>query len=100
MEKVKVFWKSRAISQLKKLAKWYSENLGTSSADKFWNGIITAGDLLSENPFLGKTEPILKDFRNEYRSLIQHKDYKIIYFIDTERNIQIVSIWHCPKKNP
>lgn len=97
MEKVKVLWKPRAISHLKKQAKWYAENMGIDAADKFWNGMIAAGDLLSANPYLGKIEPILNDSEHCYRSLIQHKDYKIIYFVEDDRQIQIVSIWHCYK---
>lgn len=95
MEKVKVFWKPRAISHLKKQVEWYAENMGISSADKFWNGMIAAGDLLSTNPYLGKFEPVLKDSAQRYRSLVQHKDYKIIYSLDDNKQIQIVAIWHC-----
>jgi len=90
-----VLWKPRAISQLKKQANWYAENMGNAAADKFWNGIIAAGDLLSANPYLGKIEPILKDSKHNYRSLIQHKEYKIIYFIEKDQQIQIVAIWRC-----
>ena len=97
MEKVKVYWKPRAISHLKKQAEWYAENMGVAAAEKFWTGMIAAGDLLSTNPHLGKNEPLLSNSRRSYRSLVQHKDYKIIYFIEDKEHIQIVSIWHCPK---
>jgi plasmid stabilization system protein ParE len=100
VEKVKVFWKPRAISHLKKQAAWYAENMGIDSADKFWNGMIEAGGLLSKNPYLGKIEPVLSNSGRTYRSLIQHKDYKIIYLIENEKQIQIVSIWCCPKSTP
>ena len=40
MEKVKVFWKPRAVSHLKKQAEWYAENMGMAAADKFWEGMI------------------------------------------------------------
>lgn len=95
MEKVTVHWKPRAISHLKKRAEWYAENMGISAADKFWNEMIAAGDLLSTNPHLGKTEPLLNDSARCYRSLVQHKDYK--YSIEDDENIQIVSIWHSRK---
>ncbi len=95
MEKVGVQWKPKAISHLKKQAEWYAENMGISAADKFWNGMIAAGDLLSANPYLGKIEHMLNDSAITYRSLVQHKDYKIIYSITDDNNIQIVSIWHC-----
>jgi len=100
VEKVKVLWKPRAISHLKKQTVWYAENLGIAAADKFWNRMISAGDLLSANPYLGKTEPFLSNSVRSYRSLIQHKDYKIIYFIEDNRQIQIVSIWCCSKSTP
>jgi plasmid stabilization system protein ParE len=100
VEKVKVFWNPRALSHLKKQATWYAENMGVSAADKFWNGIIEAGDLLGENPYLGKIEPVLSKSSRHYRSLIQHKDYKIIYFIENEKQVQIVSIWYCSKSTP
>jgi len=97
VEKVKVFWKPGAISQLKEQAEWYAANMGISAADKFWNGMIGAGDLLSANPYLGKIEPILKGFTKPYRSLVHHKDYKIIYFVGNDEIVHIVSVWHCNK---
>lgn len=100
MEKVNVFWKPRAISQLKKQTLWYAENMGTAAADKFWNGMIAESDLLSANPYLGKIDPVFVNSEHSYRSLIHHKDYKIIYFIEDESKIQIVSIWYCPKNTP
>jgi plasmid stabilization system protein ParE len=99
VEKVKVFWKPRAISHLKKQAEWYAETMGISAADKFWNGMIAAGDLLVNNPYLGKFEPVLKDSVKSYRSLVQHKDYKIIYTIEEDQQIHIVAIWHCRKES-
>jgi plasmid stabilization system protein ParE len=95
MEKVKVFWKPRALVHLRKQAEWYAENMGTAAADKFWNGMIAAGDLLETNPHLGKIEPIFSDSPKSYRSLVLHKDYKIIYNIESNNTVQIVSIWHC-----
>ena len=90
-----VHWKPRAISHLKKQAAWYAENMGISAANKFWNGMIAAVDLLSINPYLRKIEPLLTDLPGEYRSLVKHKDYKIIYKLNIENNIEIVAIWHC-----
>lgn len=82
---------------MKMQAEWYSENMGIAAAEKFWNGMIAAGDLLSANPHLGKIEPLLNNTGRSYRSLLQHKDFKIIYFIENDVSIQIVTIWHCPK---
>jgi plasmid stabilization system protein ParE len=100
MGKVKVNWRTRAISQLRKQAEWYAEYIEISAANKFWNGMLKAGDLLSVNPYLGKIEPALNDSARCYRSFVQHKDYKIIYRIEDNGNIQIVSVWHCRISKP
>ena len=97
MEKITIKWKSRAVSHLKKQAEWYAENMGISAADKFWNGMIAAGDILSTTPYLGKIEPLLSDSVHCYRSLVQHKDYKIIYSIEDDKTVLIVSIWYARK---
>lgn len=89
MEKITVHWKPKAISHLKKQAEWYASKMGISAADKFWNAMIASGELLSTNPYLGKIEPILNDSPRCYRSLVQHKDYKIIYSIEDYKNIII-----------
>jgi plasmid stabilization system protein ParE len=95
VEKVTLYWKPKAISHIKKQAIWYAENMGTSAAEKFWNGIITSADLLTDNPYLGKIEPSLSNTKKTYRSLVHHKDFKIIYTIENDNEIQIVAIWHC-----
>jgi len=97
VEKVMVHWKPRAISHLKKQAEWYAETMGVAAADKFWNAMIASGELLSTNPYLGKIEPMLHGSSKIYRSLVQHRDYKIIYFIEDDKYIHIVSIWYCRK---
>lgn len=59
--------------------------------------MIASAELLSSNPYLGKIEPLLNGSVKSYRSLVQHKDYKIIYSIQDDKTINIVSIWHCRK---
>lgn len=77
---------------MKKQAQWYAETMGETAVDKFWNAMIAAGELLSSHPYLGKIEPILQDSSKEYRALIKHRDYKIIYYIEDDSHIVIVAI--------
>lgn len=46
------------------------------------------------HPYLGFKEPILTDNPKEYRSLVEGY-YKIIYCIENEQYIRIVTIFDC-----
>ena len=41
---------------------------------------------------LGKIEPALRGLKREYRSLVVHKNYKVIYYIDDDM-VFIASFW-------
>ena len=47
---------------------------------------------LSVFPRLGKIEPALRGLKREYRSLVVHKNYKVIYYIDDDM-VFIASFW-------
>ena len=54
---------------------------------------------LSDQPEMGQLEVELKDRPQKFRYLI-HKNYKIIYWINTEKNqLEIVDIFDC-RQNP
>lgn len=47
---------------------------------------------LSHNPYMGTIEPLLEGRRWEYRSLVVHEHYKLVYRIVANR-IYIVDLW-------
>ena len=51
--------------------------------------------LLASNPYMGKIEPLLINRKgHEYRSLVIHEHFKLIYYIDLSQNIlYIVDLW-------
>ena len=71
--------------------KWDLE-LGSRAADKFINGILETVDLLALNPNMGSYEPETETCKRNYRSFVEHKNHKIIYYVE-KKTIYIVSIW-------
>lgn len=66
--------------------------MGNLAANKFITGINDAVSLLISNPYMGKIDPEIDTNRRTYRSFVEHKNHKIIYYIE-KRTIHIVDIW-------
>jgi len=63
------------------------------------NGIVDTTIDLNKNPQIGQIEVLLKDRFQEFRYLI-YKNYKIIYWINENKNrIEIVNVFDC-RQNP
>lgn len=66
--------------------------MGHRAADKFSYGILSTVDLLALNPNMGKEEPELIACKKPYRSFVEHRNHKIIYYIEKD-TIYIADIW-------
>ena len=66
--------------------------MGLSAATKFVEGINNVVTLLELNPYMGKEEPEIKTSRKPYRSFVEHKNHKIIYYIE-KNTLYIADIW-------
>ena len=51
---------------------------------RFVDEVQRTNERLSVFPRLGKIEPALRGLKREYRSLVVHKNYKVIYYIDDD----------------
>lgn len=90
--RLKINWKSLAKNRIKRIDKWYRKNMGNRSADKFSFGIIETVELLASNPYMGKPEPSRAGCKKDYRSFVEHKNHKIIYYVE-KGIIHIADIW-------
>ena len=66
--------------------------MGFSAASKFVQGINDVVALLEQNPYMGKEEPELKANKKNYRSFVEHRNHKIIYYVEKD-TIYIADIW-------
>ena len=94
MEPLTIRWNNDAVDKFVELAQWFKEHIGEKAASKFIDGIMHSIDLLTINPQLGFIEPELSGRSKQYRCLIEHKRFKIIYFIENNA-IYIADIWNC-----
>jgi plasmid stabilization system protein ParE len=95
---MKVFWTQYAESQLDDIYD-YIENHNLISATSIYNDILDESAMLAHFPRMGAVERLLSDFSEEYRYLVVHRNYKIVYFIDNESIIYVVAVFDC-RQNP
>ncbi|MDR0823730.1 MAG: type II toxin-antitoxin system RelE/ParE family toxin [Prevotella sp.] len=89
----------KAEQRLKEIHSFYKQN-SKSAADKLLADIKNAVSPLADFPQMAALEPILSDFSISFRSLVVRDNYKIVYFIDEEKEIiNIATIWDC-RQNP
>lgn len=82
MAQMKTYWKRKALAKYKSITLWYKKKMGLSAANKFVQGINDVVVLLEQNPHLGKEKPELKAYKRNYRSFVEHRNHKIIYYIE------------------
>ncbi len=96
---LKIYWTDFAKSELRGIFDYYKENAGLKVAQKITQGIIASTSRLSLEPFIGMKEPLLKEREQEFRYLV-HKNYKIIYWYNKEKNRIDISDVFDARQNP
>lgn len=94
-----VYWTQFAEDKLTDIYEYYKYNAGVRVAQNLINGIIDESLKLSKNPFIGQKEDLLSDRLQEYRYLV-FKNYKIIYWVDTNNQMILVSHIFDTRQNP
>ncbi len=86
MKKNRIIWSEFASEQLDNIFDYYEKRVSITVSLKIVQSIIADIEKLENNPFIGQYEELLKNRKQEYRSLIS-KNYKIIYTIDSLNQI-------------
>ena len=67
---------------------------GRRVASHFYEMVEHSISLLAVNPRMGERELLLEDRQIKYRSLLVHKHFKVVYYIDEmEDAVYIVALW-------
>ena len=94
-----VYWTQFAEEKLEDIYVYYSLKASSRVALKLIEGIINQSAKLEKNSFIGQKELLLVDRPQEFRYLV-YKNYKIVYWINVDKNrIEIVNIFDC-RQNP
>lgn len=67
---------------------------GIRTARKFSRQLDAQIMLLTANPYIGKIEPLLEGRKTSFRSLVVHKHFKLIYYLnDSQQTLYIAALW-------
>jgi plasmid stabilization system protein ParE len=88
-----IFWTDFAKYELKKIFKYLKENASQKVARNETKKIVKATNRLKLQPEIGQVEQLLVDREQKFRYLV-HQTYKIIYWLNREKNqVEIVDVF-------
>lgn len=94
-----IFWTDFSKKELKKIFDYYKEEVSLNVAKKLVSGITSEVAKLRKHPIIGQKEELLVKDSRDFRYLI-FKNYKIIYWINSDKNrIEIFDIFDT-RQNP
>lgn len=82
---LKIYWTDFSKKELKSIFNYYKEHASLNVARKLVIGITKEVLKLKKNPTIGQEEELLENDSREFRYLV-FKSYKIIYFINANKN--------------
>ena len=89
-----ISWSKQAAESLKDTTTYVRNEFGVKAKQKLLDEIRSLLINLSDNPCLGRVEPLLEEASVEYRCLVINRLNKIVYYINTEtETIEIVALW-------
>lgn len=67
---------------------------GEVVAKKFYNQVIHTIQLLAANPYMGERQPELDTLHRQYRTLVVHPHFKLVYYVDEPgQRLYITTLW-------
>lgn len=67
---------------------------GEVVAKKFYSQVIHTVHLLAANPYMGERQPELDTLRRQYRTLVVHPHFKLVYYVDEPgQQLYITTLW-------
>jgi len=96
---LEVYWTRFAENKLDDIFNYYETTSNESIARRLVNGIIDKTIGIEKNPFIGQKELLLEKYNQKFRYLV-YKNYKIIYWINSDkRRIEIANVFDT-RQNP
>ena len=94
-----VFWTSFSKNELRKIFRYYKEKAGIRIAKSIVLELLFESSKLTSHPEIGQKEEFLITRKEEFRYLVV-KNYKIIYWVNVQKNqVEIVDIFDT-RQNP
>lgn len=94
-----VFWTQFAEDKLQDIFNYYNLKAGSAFAVKLTDGIVDASLDLDSRAHSGQREESLKERLQEFRYVI-YKNYKIIYWVDSQNKMVLIANVFDTRQNP
>lgn len=89
---MQVKWTVQALKRLETATDYGRRKFGELTAARFYQKVRKHDSLLATNPRIGKVEPLMASkYAHEYRSLVVHSHYKLIYYINEAKGIIVIT---------
>jgi plasmid stabilization system protein ParE len=96
---LRIYWTDFAKNELKNIFDYYKKEASLNVARKLVLGITKETQKLKAQPTIGQEEELLMNSERDFRYLV-FKSYKIIYWINLERNsVEILDVFDT-RQNP
>lgn len=96
---LEIYWTIFSEKELEKIFDYYTERANLRVAKKITDGIFKATLKLMKQPEIGQLEELLTKRKQGFRYLL-HKNYKIIYWINKDKNwVEITDVFDT-RQNP
>lgn len=89
---MQVIWDRQALKQFDNMIEYGRKKFGEHMVRKFYQRIKSYEPLLTANPQLGIKEPLLENYPQMFRSIVVHKNCKIIYYVEGD-TLHIADLW-------
>ena len=97
---MRIIWQSEARTHVRAAFAYGKKVFGLRVAIRFREELKSSSYRLSTHPYIGVKELALSDKDISYRSLVVHPHYKLIYWVDEERDtVFIAALWDT-RRNP
>ena len=97
---MRLIWSKKAESRFYASAAYTSRKFGKSTALSFIEDILRQVELLCSFPKLGKIKSMLVGHRYEYRSLVVHPYFKLVYYINEKKETIMITNFFDTRQDP
>ena len=89
---MQVIWAEDARDELGSVLEYGACAFGKRAAERFYEKLLENELRLANNPYMGELEPLLAGRPQNFRSLVVHRHYKLVYYVEAEI-IHIVALF-------
>ena len=97
---LKIYWTDFSKQEFKSIFDYYKEKASITIAKNLVLGITKEVNKLKNQPKIGQEEELLENDSRDFRYLLYNNHYKIIYWVNSERNrVEIFDVFDT-RQNP